>query len=176
MKKSLFWAIPIIAIIISGCAKDGEDGKSYISYGTDGYAEYFALLTGITYDYKIETDDTNWDGEWDFDLLSLDENATCKDVTQHEISPGTYNFTVTIIAKDNGSISGTVSSDTLIYCTSASECPDNGLVVNSPLVVTENNHGTASDGIEDGEPGLDNWYMFYVSYSGTVIWVGDVCP
>jgi len=68
--------------------------------------------------------------------------------------------------------------DTLVqtYCTSSSDCPDGGMVVNSPLVVSANNPGTAGEGITDGEPAIDNWYMFYASYTGVVYWAPSFCP
>jgi len=41
---------------------DGSDGKSYISYGKDGIADYYEAL-GITYEYQVDINDPNWDGE-----------------------------------------------------------------------------------------------------------------
>jgi|TARA_B100001971_G_C18043990_1_gene459164 hypothetical protein len=173
-------AFILCIFIFNGCAKNGDDGKSYITIATDGLGAYFGAITGITYTYDLAIDGNDWDGVWDYNI-SDDEGCTEGEPptwSNQLIEPGTYDYTVTIIAHDSGLFSGSESSDTLIYCTTTdTSCPEGGLQTNQPLIVAPNLSGGEPESlIEDGAAGLDTYYLFYISYSGVVIWnSGTVC-
>ena len=167
MKKILTTITLILGILLTGCSSVGVDGSSKIVFAEDGMASYFAALTGVTYTYQVDIDGYDWDGTYDINLLTDDDTYDCiSDAPNHTISPGTYDYTVTIIATDDGSTSGNAVADTLIYCTATSAiCPDNGLVAvtNIPLVVAPNlAGGEAASLFEDGAAGEDMYYLFYV--------------
>jgi hypothetical protein len=174
MKKILASIIVIIGLLLTGCSSLGLEGNSHIIFAEDGMGDYMAAL-GISYTYDVDIEGYTWDGEYDVNLLTGDYDCITE-LPKHSISPGTYDYTVTIIAKDNGSISGTASSDTLIYCTTTStSCPSGGTPLNTPLVVAPNlAGGDAPDLLTDGEPGADMYYLFYVSYTGMVIQTNGV--
>ena len=177
----LIMAIILCSYMFNGCAKDGQDGKSYMTIATDGLGTNFSLLTGITYAYYIDIDGVDWDGIWDYNMYE-DTGCTPGEPPTWDnqlIEPGTYDYTVTIIANDSGQFSGEeASSDTLIYCTTTdTNCPEGGMPLNQPLLVTPNLSGGKPESlIEDGLAGLDTYYLFYVMYTGGVSWAsGNVC-
>tara|TARA_B100002003_G_scaffold42226_1_gene37617 strand:- start:478 stop:1020 length:543 start_codon:yes stop_codon:yes gene_type:complete len=176
MKNVLATIISIIGILLTGCSSIGPEGSSHIVFAEDGMGDFYALLTGMTYSYDVDIEGYTWDGEYDVNLYTNADYDCINELPKHSISPGTYDYTVTIIASDNGNISGTASSDTLIYCTTtSSSCPSGGVPVNTALLVAPNLAGAdAASLFEDGAAGEEMYYLFYVSYSGLVTWAGGV--
>jgi len=140
----------LIILTLTGCGKDGTDGKSYISYGSDG----LNILYGTN--YVLTIDDPGFGGYWDFNLITLESGKECEDLSNHEISAGTYHYTLEIWDD---------TADTLMNSYSTQDG------YNTPLVVGDNEEGTAGEiGLVDGEDGNDWFYFFYVTYLGIVAW------
>jgi len=123
-------------------------------------SDYFAA-TGLSYTITAEIEGYVWDGVYDVNLLT--ESSDCiTDYSNHSISPGTYDYTVTV--NTTTTYDGVEATSSATYCTSDSFCPYGGVVAyNAPLVVAPNLVG-----------GVDMYYIFYVSYAGLVTQIAGV--
>jgi len=176
MKKILITVTLVLGILLTGCSDAGVLGSSKIIFMEDGMADLYAT-SGIGYTITAEIEGYDWDGEYDYNFLLDGEPDCVTDLPNHSITPGTYDYTVTITTTESSPSGGTVETTEMTFCTSNSFCPDGGVVAayNAPLVVTPNLEGTdAPDLFTDGDPGADFYYIFYVSYTGMVIATGGV--
>ena len=152
MKTQKLFLFTIFIILFFGCesfnGKDGADGKSYISYGSDGYN------TILDINYILTIEDPNYENYWDFNLVTLETYTLCSELPMHEINPGTYHYTLEIW-------------DSLVDTLMNSYATIDGY--NTPLIIAENELGTDGEiGMVDGEDGRDWFYAFIVTSTGIV--------
>ena len=177
MKKMFLTMTLIIGILLTGCSSDGLDGSSKIVFAEDGMGANLAESSGVTYTYQVDIEGYDWDGTYDINTLEDAHTYDCfSDAPNHTISPGTYDYTVTKIATDDGSVSGTAAVFTLIYCTTThSDCPDDGIPNKTALIIDPNLiGGEAASLFEDGAAGADMYYLFKVSHPGEVFTDGGI--
>ena len=171
MKKMFLTMTLIIGILLTGCSSVGLDGSSKIVFAEDGMGAYSTALNGVTRTYQVDIEGYDWDGTYDINTLEDAHTYDCfSDAPNHTISPGTYDYTITKIATDDGSVSGTAAVFTIIHCTTThSDCPDDGIPNKTALIVAPNlSGGEAASLFKDGVAGADMYYLFKVSYLGEV--------
>ena len=175
MKKILITMTLILGIFLTGCSEVGSLGNSKIVFAEDGMSDIYAA-TGISYTITADIEGYDWDGVYDVNLLTGASDCIT-DYSNHSISPGTYDYTVTVTITDSGLYTdGVETTSSATYCTSDSFCPEGGVTgINTPLVVAANLAGAdAPDLFTDGDPGADMYYIFYVSYTGLVTQIAGV--
>jgi len=136
------------------------DGNSYIVFAEDGMSDMYAAA-GISYTITADIEGYDWDGVYDVNLLTTEFDCV-SDLPNQSITPGTYDYTVTVNTTTTDD--GVEATSSATYCTSDSFCPYGGVVAyNAPLVVAPNLVG-----------GVDMYYIFYVSYAGLVTQIAGV--